>query len=415
MQQDKILILDFGDPAKELLARSIRELGVYSEIKPSHTDIESIKKASYKAIILAEPEEGAAPEADPAIYELGIPVISGIRLQEDGKQRLEKLIRDELACGGTWKMETFVAQEIERIRQQVGSSKVLCALSGGVDSAVSAMMVHKAVGQQLFCIFVDHGCMRKNEGDEVERVFKDFDVNFTRVNAEERFLKKLAGVTDPEEKRKRIGEEFIRVFEEEAEKFKDCDYLVQGTIYPDIIESGIGGAKIKSHHNVGGLPKDIRFKGLVEPLRSLFKNEVREAGLILGLPESMVWRQPFPGPGLAVRCLGEVRKDKLDILRDADAIFREEIKRAGLHKELSQYFAVITNIRSVGVANEGRSYDYTVALRAIKTHDFMTAEWARLPYELLERCSSRIVQEVSGVNRVVYDITSKPPATIEWD
>lgn len=335
---------------------------------------------------------------------------------ECGCDILRRFLFDVCGLSGDWKMGDFVSSEIERIKAQVGGSKVLCGLSGGVDSSVAAIMVHKAIGKNLSCIFVDHGLMRKDEGDQVEKVFTEtFDVNFIRVNAQERFLGKLKGVSDPERKRKIIGEEFIRVFEEEALKFSDCDYLVQGTIYPDVIESGVGGAVIKSHHNVGGLPEDIRFKGLVEPLRSLFKDEVRKAGLELGIPEELVWRQPFPGPGLAIRCLGEISKERLDILRDADAIFREEIARAGLHKSVGQYFAVLTDLRSVGVQGDERTYDYTLALRAVNTTDFMTAEWSRLPYELLENCSSRIINEVRGINRVVYDITGKPPATIEWE
>jgi len=290
-------------------------------------------------------------------------------------------------------------------------------LSGGVDSSVAAVLVHRAVGENLTCIFVDHGLLRKGEGDEVERIFRrQFNIRLIRVNVQERFLSKLAGVTEPEHKRKIIGEEFIRVFEEEAKKIGKVDYLCQGTIYPDVVESGTGdAAKIKSHHNVGGLPKDIGFTGLVEPLRYLFKDEVRKVGTQLEIPDSLVWRQPFPGPGLAIRVLGEVTQEKLDILKDADAIFREEIAKAGLDRKINQYFAVLTGIRSVGVMGDGRTYDYTVALRGVTTSDFMTADWARIPYDVLAKASDRIVNEVRCVNRVVYDITSKPPATIEWE
>ena len=314
-------------------------------------------------------------------------------------------------------MSDYAKKSIEALKEKIGDKKVLCALSGGVDSSVAAVMIHKAVGKQLTCIFVDNGLLRKNEGDEVEKVFREqFDINMVRVNAQERFLGKLAGVTAPEKKRKIIGEEFIRVFESEAKKIGKVDFLVQGTIYPDVIESGAGDASvIKSHHNVGGLPEHVDFKEIIEPLRNLFKDEVRQLGIELGIPENLVWRQPFPGPGLAVRVIGEITKDKLDILRDADAIFREEIALAGYDRKINQYFAVITDMKSVGVMGDGRTYDYTLALRAVTTTDFMTADWARIPYDVLEKCSNRIVNEVKHVNRIVYDITSKPPATIEWE
>lgn len=314
-------------------------------------------------------------------------------------------------------MSDYAKKSIEALKEKIGDKKVLCALSGGVDSSVAAVMIHKAVGKQLTCIFVDNGLLRKNEGDEVEKVFREqFDINMVRVNAQERFLGKLAGVTAPEKKRKIIGEEFIRVFEAEAKKIGKVDFLVQGTIYPDVIESGAGDASvIKSHHNVGGLPEHVDFKEIIEPLRNLFKDEVRQLGIELGIPENLVWRQPFPGPGLAVRVIGEITKDKLDILRDADAIFREEIALAGYDRKINQYFAVITDMKSVGVMGDGRTYDYTLALRAVTTTDFMTADWARIPYDVLEKCSNRIVNEVKHVNRIVYDITSKPPATIEWE
>ena len=314
-------------------------------------------------------------------------------------------------------MSDFVKEQVRKIREQVGDGKVLCAMSGGVDSAVAATIVHEAVGDNLTCIYVDHGMMRKRETEEVVRVFKEErGMNLIAVDASERFLTKLAGVTEPEKKRKIIGEEFIRVFEAEAKKIGKVDYLVQGTIYPDVIESGTGkSAVIKSHHNVGGLPSVVDFKALIEPLRDLFKDEVRAVGLEMGLPEKIVMRQPFPGPGLAVRCIGELTTEKLDILRDADYIFREELEKAGLNKEIWQYFAVLTNNKTVGVMGDSRTYSYTVALRAVTSVDAMTADWAHIPYDVLAVVSSRIVNEVRDVNRVVYDITSKPPATIEWE
>lgn len=321
-------------------------------------------------------------------------------------------------CGlkGDWDIGSFAERRIAEIRKLVGEKKVICAMSGGVDSSVAAVLVHKAVGKQLTCIFVDHGLLRKGEGDEVERTFRDrFDMNLIRVNAGDRFLSKLEGVSDPERKRKIIGEEFIRVFEEEAGKLGDIDYLVQGTIYPDVVESGTKtAAKIKSHHNVGGLPENMNLK-LIEPLRTLFKDEVRRVGEELGIPPSIVWRQPFPGPGLAIRVLGEVTRGKLSIVREADAILRAEIAKAGLERDIWQYFACLPNIRSVGVMGDERTYVYTVALRAVTSTDGMTGDWARIPYPVLERISDRIVNEVPNVNRVVYDITSKPPATIEWE
>ena len=320
-------------------------------------------------------------------------------------------------CGAKkdWTMENYAKKSIQEIKEKVGDGKVLLALSGGVDSSVTAALLSKAVGEKLTCIFVDHGLMRKNEGDEVEDAFKESGMHFIRVDAEERFLNKLAGVTDPERKRKIIGEEFIRVFEEEGQKIKAVDFLAQGTIYPDVIESGLGdSAVIKSHHNVGGLPDFVDFKEIIEPLRMLFKDEVRDLGRELGLADYLVDRQPFPGPGLAIRVMGEITKEKLDILRDADKIFRDELEKAKL-KDINQYFAVLTNNRTVGVMGDFRTYDYTLALRAVSTTDFMTADFTRIPWEILDKVSNRIVNEVDHINRIVYDITSKPPATIEWE
>ena len=338
---------------------------------------------------------------------------------QEGMKMLAAFVYGPCGCKGEWKMDSFVEASIEDIRRKVGSGKVLCALSGGVDSSVAAVLMSKAVGKQLTCVFVDHGLLRKNEGDEVEAIFGsegNYDLNFIRVNAQQRFYDKLAGVTEPEAKRKIIGEEFIRVFEEEAKKIGAVDYLVQGTIYPDVIESGLGkSAVIKSHHNVGGLPDHVDFKEIIEPLRMLFKDEVRKAGIQLGLPEHLVYRQPFPGPGLGVRIIGEVTEEKVKIVQEADAIYREEIAKAGLDREINQYFAALTNMRSVGVMGDFRTYDYAVALRAVTTSDFMTAESAKLPWELIEKITSRIVNEVDHVNRVLYDCTGKPPGTIELE
>ena len=339
---------------------------------------------------------------------------------QEGTKMLSNFVYNVCECRGDWKMDSFVEESIKAIREKVGSGKVLCALSGGVDSSVAAVMMSKAVGDQLTCVFVDHGLLRKNEGDEVEAVFGPqgpYKLNFIRVNAQQRFYDKLKGVEEPEKKRKIIGEEFIRVFEEEAKKIGAVDYLVQGTIYPDVVESGLGGesAVIKSHHNVGGLPECVDFKEIIEPLRDLFKDEVRKAGLELGIPEELVFRQPFPGPGLGIRIIGEVTAEKVQMVQDADAIWREEIAKAGWDKKVNQYFAALTNMRSVGVMGDERTYDYAIALRAVTTTDFMTAESAEIPWEVIGKTTSRIVNEVKHVNRVMYDCTGKPPATIEFE
>ena len=513
MSHQTVIVLDFGGQYNQLIARRVRECGVYCEVKPCTTPLAELKAMEPIGFIFTggpgSVYEENAPRTDPAIFTLGVPVLGicyGCQLmahtlgglvtpaqadtaREYGKTETcydtacklfkglpaegiswmshgdymarvpegfaltartaacpnaaiadEKrgfygvqfhpevnhtrhgvdMLRNFLyeVCGavGDWTMGDYKDQAIAAVREKVGSGKVLLALSGGVDSSVAAALLAEAVGNQLTCVFVDHGLMRKDEGDEVEAAFARWDLNFVRVNAETRFLLKLAGVTEPERKRKIIGEEFIRVFEEEAKKIGAVDFLAQGTIYPDVIESGAGDAAvIKSHHNVGGLPDYVDFKEIIEPLRMLFKDEVRQLGRELGLPEYLVSRQPFPGPGLAIRIIGDITKEKADALREADFIFREEVARAGLDKNPDQYFAVLTNTRSVGVMGDGRTYDYTLALRAVTTDDFMTADWARIPYEVLDQVSTRIVNEVPGINRIVYDITSKPPATVEWE
>ncbi len=356
----------------------------------------------------------AMSDVDNDLY--GVQFHPEVRNTEYGNHLLKQFVFGACKCEGDWTMENFVQQEVEKIQAKVGDRKVLCALSGGVDSSVVAALIHKAIGDQLTCIFVDHGLLRKNEGDMVMETFRDgFHMNIIRVDAEERFMSKLRGVSDPEQKRKIIGNEFIYVFDDEAEKLKDIDFLAQGTLYTDIVESGTETAQtIKSHHNVGGLPENMQFE-LLEPLNTLFKDEVRALGLELGVPEEVVWRQPFPGPGLGIRVLGEVTEQKVEIVRESDAILREEIKNAGLEKDIWQYFTVLPDIRSVGVMGDVRTYDYTIGIRAVTSIDGMTSDWARIPWDVLEKISTRIVNEVEHINRVVYDVTSKPPATIEWE
>lgn len=505
-----ILILDFGGQYNQLIARRVRENGVYCEIVPYDCTLDKIRAKNPRGIIFTGGPSSVygedTPKADPGVFTLGVPVLGicyghqfmahtlggkvenavvgeygktpvtldascslfdgispeatcwmshmdrvssapegftvvshtqecpvaamidttrqlyGVQFHPEvehtpfGRKMLTNFLFKICKLHGSWNMASFAEAKIAEIRAAVGDKKVLCALSGGVDSSVAAVLVHKAVGKQLTCVFVDHGLLRKDEGDQVEAVFrKQFDMNLIRVNAQQRFLDKLAGIADPERKRKIIGEEFIHVFEEESKKLGQIDFLVQGTIYPDVVESGTKtSATIKSHHNVGGLPKDMKLS-LIEPLRELFKDEVRAVGEKLGIPHSLVWRQPFPGPGLAIRVLGEVTEEKLAVTREADAIFREEIALAGLDEKIWQYFACLPNIRSVGVMGDERTYCHTVALRAVTSSDGMTSDWAHIPYEVLDKVSRRIVNEVKGVNRIVYDVTSKPPSTIEWE
>ena len=382
----------------------------------SHKDYVDVLSEGFKTIASTDTCKIAAMEnVDKNFY--AVQFHPEVNHTNNGDKIIENFVINICGCKGEWKMDTFATRTIEKIKEKVGDGKAVCALSGGVDSSVAAVLMSKAIGNNLTCIFVDHGLLRKNEVEEVEAIFtKQFDVNFIKVDARDRFLTKLAGVTNPEQKRKIIGEEFIRVFEEEGKKIGKVDYLVQGTIYPDVIESGLGKSSvIKSHHNVGGLPDYVDFKEIIEPLRDLFKDEVRQVGRELGLPEYLVSRQPFPGPGLAIRIIGDITEEKLNILKEADYIFRDEASKSQISKELSQYFAVLTDTKSVGVMGDERTYDYLIALRAVVTDDFMTAKFAKIPYDILETISQRIVNEVAHVNRVVYDITSKPPATIEWE
>ena len=436
MKQDMIVILDLGSHENTVLARAIRALGVYSEIYPHDITVEELKKLpNVKGVIInggpCNVVDGVAIDVNPSIYEAGIPVIAAghdkatcaVKLPqftddiEAIKAAVKPFVFETCKAEANWNMTNFVNDQVELVRRQVGNRKVLLALSGGVDSSVVAALLLKAIGDNLVCVHVNHGLMRKGESEDVVEMFgNQLKANLIYVDATERFLTKLEGVEDPEQKRKIIGGEFIRVFEEEARKLDGIDFLGQGTIYPDIVESGTKTAKmVKSHHNVGGLPDYVDFKEIIEPLRLLFKDEVRKLGTELGLSDVLVWRQPFPGPGLAIRIIGEITREKLATLQDADYIFREEIAKAGLDRSINQYFAVLTNMRSVGVMGDDRTYDYTLALRGVTTSDFMTADFARIPYDVLEKASVRIVNEVKNINRICYDITSKPPATIEWE
>ena len=430
MKQDMIVILDLGSTENTVLARRIRDLGVYSEIHPHDITTEELQALdNVKGVILNGGEnrvvDGKAVEIRPELYDLDIPMISvdypssrcGTQLQQlPDEEALKAFVFDTCKAEANWNMKNFIADQVELIRRQVGDGKVLLALSGGVDSSVVAALLIKAIGQQLVCVHVNHGLMRKNESESVIQVFRDqLHANLIYVDASERFLGKLEHVADPEQKRKIIGGEFIRVFEEEARKLEGIEFLGQGTIYPDIIESGTKTAKmVKSHHNVGGLPEDLQFK-LVEPLKQLFKDEVRACGVELGLPHSMVYRQPFPGPGLGVRCLGAITRDRLEAVRESDAILREEFAKAGLDKKVWQYFTVVPDFKSVGVKNNARCFDYMVIIRAINTIDAMSATIERVDWDVLQRITDRILAEVPNVNRVCYDMSPKPPATIEFE
>jgi GMP synthase (glutamine-hydrolysing) len=416
MKEQPLLILDFGAHNNQQVAKISRESNVYCEVKPYNTDLEVIKKLNPKAFIFIGDEESTEPdlaEKKAELKGLGIPILE-FGNQKDPEQ-VKTFIFDRCAFSRNWTTQAFIDDMVEQIRTRVGDKKVLCALSGGVDSSVAAALVHKAVGDQLTCVFVNHGLMRKDEPEQVEEVFgKQFNIRLIAIDAVDRFLDKLAGIDDPEKKRKIIGEEFIRVFEEESQRLGKMDFLVQGTIYPDIIESVSNKGVVKSHHNVGGLPEDIDFE-LLEPLKLLFKDEVREVGEALGIPHDLVWRQPFPGPGLGVRVVGAITREKLNYVRESDAILREEVKNAGLEGSIWQYFTVCPGCKSVGVKDGKRTYEEAIAIRAVLSNDAMTADVAELPYPLLMKIATRIVAEVDGVNRVMYDVTPKPPSTIEWE
>lgn len=413
---EKILIVDFGSKNAQLIAKRVRQQNVFCEMVGSGLSADAIQAMAPCGLIFTDNPMGQA--CDPAVRTLGLPILENVDLSDDSNVALKQFLTTDCGCSGSWTMEKFAELSIEQIRQQVGGGRVVCGLSGGVDSSVVAALIYKAIGDRLSCIFVDTGLMRKNEPEGVVETFsRQFKTDLHAINAEDLFLSKLANVDDPQEKRKIIGHTFIDCFADEAKKLGDAQFLAQGTIYPDIIESGIPGCKaniIKHHHNVGGLPEDLKFE-LVEPLKNLFKDEVRQLGTVLGLPEEMVWRHPFPGPGLGVRCLGALTKRKLDTLREADAIVREELQNAGWYRKTSQTFAVLLPVNSVGVKEGQRTYENAIAIRSVNTIDFMTAQWTRLPYDVLEKMSDRIIEEVEGVNRVVYDISKKPSATIEWE